>query len=106
MLQVLPHFRTPFMKQHHLCPTMQPRVSRLRRCRLQELDLSGNQMKRAGAVAVGRAVAKLPAFERLLLNENEISADGIAQLKVRTSTVVGFWWSCFRHARHLKGCAL
>ena len=54
----------------------------------QELDLSGNQIKRAGAVAIGRAVASLPAFERLLLDENEISADGIAQLKVRVDSVL------------------
>ena len=49
----------------------------------QELDLSGNQIKRAGAMAIGRAIASLPAFKRLLLDENEISSDGIAQLKVR-----------------------
>ena len=55
---------------------------------VQELDLSGNQIKRAGAVAVSRAVASLPAFERLLLDENEISADGIAQLKVRNTNHV------------------
>ncbi len=56
----------------------------------QELDLSGNQIKRAGVMAIGRAVASLPGFKRLLLDENEISADGIAQLKVCVLSVLAF----------------
>ena len=34
------------------------------------------------AVKVARAVAALPALEVLLLDENEISAAGVAQVKV------------------------
>ena len=41
------------------------------------------QIGRMGAVAIAKAVAGLPKLERLELDENQISEDGIAHLKVR-----------------------
>ena len=43
------------------------------------------QIGRMGAVAVAKAVAGLSKLERLDLDENQISEDGIAHLKVRAT---------------------
>jgi hypothetical protein len=54
---------------------------------LQVLDLCCNQIKRSGALAVARSIAKARAgssaapFELLALDENGISEAGIEQLK-------------------------
>ena len=45
------------------------------------------QIGRMGAVAIAKAVAGLPKLERLELDENQISEDGIAHLKVRKTAL-------------------
>ncbi|KAK9822823.1 hypothetical protein WJX81_005289 [Elliptochloris bilobata] len=48
---------------------------------LQELDLCQNQIRRAGALAVAKAVAAAKGLRLLALDENEISDAGVDHLK-------------------------
>lgn len=48
---------------------------------LKVIDLTQNQIKRAGAVALAEAATQLKSLEQLILDENEISADGVEQVK-------------------------
>ena len=52
---------------------------------LERIDLSENAIQRAGAVAVVKALRGKPRFEKLDIDANEISADGIAEMKVPLS---------------------
>ncbi len=45
------------------------------------LDLCGNQIKRAGALAAARAVADKPALQLLALDENEVSEAGVEAVR-------------------------
>jgi hypothetical protein len=63
---------------------------------LRELDLCGNQIQGPGALAVARAVARLPHLDSLQLDENEISDGAVAAIKVHDAGQlhVGLLRSC------------
>ena len=64
---------------------------------LRELDLCGNQIHGPGALAVARAIARLPHLDSLQLDENEISDDAVAAIRVRDAgwLPLGLLRSCF-----------
>ena len=64
---------------------------------LRELDLCGNQIHGPGALAVARAVARLPHLDSLQLDENEISDGAVAAIKVRDAGQLLIWTAahCF-----------
>lgn len=62
---------------------------------LERLDLSANQSRRSGALAVADAVSSLKSLTFLGLDENEFSEEAIAEIDVR-----GWWEGCLgRRAR-------
>ena len=71
---------------HYLeeCPQIRSSVFDSRS--LERINLSGNEIHRAGAVAVVKALRGKPRFDKLDIDANEISADGIAEMKVPCAT--------------------